>query len=361
MKKAIYKIHKYSGVTLGFLLFLLALSGVGISFREELMPKVYPEMFHITSGTSYLPLHELYSNAQKYLGVEKKITNIYGSEETDEAYIVLYKTPQAIFPGMLTINPYSGDIVGEMSMIKNIFAIALFMHSNFFLGKIGSYFVGFCGLVLIFFVLSGIYIWLPQNHLRAKLLRTFALTKLHLVQRLHHSLGLVFSLILLISAITGFLTVFDLSYYLMRPLQGQTTRVDDFERKSECTFDEQKNVVQSITPLMEKNLISVHFCSAKNGLMKVSYGLHDRNFLNGYGRIVVDPKTNKVLQEANSEKDPSSWNIKRLTIYPLHTGEYLGLFGRIIVFSSGLALVIIFFTGVTLFIRRRKMHQSLIP
>lgn len=359
MKKTIYKIHRISGVTLGVLMLLLAVSGMGISFREELMPKVYPELFHIEEGSSFLPVHELYTSAQNHLGALKKITNLYSSEDKNEAYIVLYKDPDASFPGMITMNPYTGAVVGQMSMIKNIFAIALFMHSNLFLGKAGSYIVGFLGLVLMFFVISGIYIWLPQHKIMAKVKRTFSLNKTQLVQKLHHSLGISFSIILLISAVTGFLTVFDVSYHVMKPLRGEATRIDDFERKSECTYEEQLNVVKSMTPSMEKNLISIHFCTAKNGLMKVSYGLHDRNFLEGYGRIVVDPKTNTIVQEANSEKDPSSWNIKRLTIYPIHTGEYLGMFGRVVVFVSGIALTIIFFTGLTLFIRRRKTHTDL--
>lgn len=355
MKKTIYQIHKYSGITLGVLLFLSALSGVGISFREELMPIVYKEMFVIKEQDYALPTHLLYTNAQAYLGETKKITNLYGAEDKAEAYLILYKTPEMSFPGMLTINPYTGVVVGEMSMIKNFFAILLFMHSNLILGKIGSYIVGITGLILMFFVISGIYIWLPKRDaFWHKVQRTFQFSKHLIVQKLHHTLGLSFSVILLISAITGFLTIFDLSYQVMRPVRGEALRVDDMERKSECSYEEQLAVVKNMTPMMEKNLISIHFCTAKNGLMKVSYGLHNRNFLDGYGRIVVDPKTNKTLQEANSEKDPSSWNIKRLTIYPIHTGEYLGMFGRVIVFLSGLALMTLFWTGLTLYLRRRR-------
>lgn len=357
MKKTIYKIHKYAGVTLGVLLFLSALSGVCMSFREELMPKVYPQLFHIQEeATTPLPAHELYTKAKAHLGEVKRITNLYGSESKNEALIVLYKDPANSLPSMLTINPYNGNIVGEMSMIKNFFAIMLFMHSNFFLGKIGSYIVGVLGLVLIFFVLSGIYIWLPQKGIREKIKKIFHFSKPHWVQRLHHSLGITFSVILLISAVTGFLTIFDLSYTIMRPIRGEAVRIDEPEIKAECTYEEQLGVVKSMTPMMEKNLISIHFCTQKNAYMKVSYGLHDGDFLNGYGRIVVDPKTNKILQETNSEKDPSSWNIKRLTIYPIHTGEYLGYFGRIIVALSGVALMIIFLTGLTLF--RKRRHQK---
>lgn len=354
-RKIIYSVHRWSGVTIGVFIFLLAVSGVGISFREELLPSLYPELFHIEGGTQSTPLPELYSTAQKHLGPHKLITNLYSSEDSGEAYLLLYRDPDSQFPWMLTMNQYTGQVVGEMSMIKNFFAIMLFMHANFFMGKIGAYFVGILGIVLLFFVISGIYIWLPKKNLSHKFKRTFTQFSPGLrAQKIHHALGILFSLFLGLSAITGFLTIYDLSYYLIRPLRGEAERVDDLERKSSCTFEEQLGVVKMITPQMEKNLISIHFCSKKSGLMKVTYGLKDKDYLNGYGRIVIDPLNKKVLQEFNSDNDPFSWNIKRFTIYPLHTGSYLGMGGRIIVFVSGLALMIIFITGVFLFVKRRK-------
>lgn len=354
-RKIIYNIHRISGVTIGAFIFLLAVSGVGISFKEELLPVLYPELFHIEPGTQTSPLPDIYAHAQNHLGPDKKITNLYSSEDPEEAYLLLYRDPHSQFPWMLTINQFTGKVVGEMSMIKNFFAIMLFMHANFFMGKIGAYFVGVLGLVLLFFIISGIYIWLPQRNLTQKFKRTFSQYTPGLrMQKIHHALGILFSLFLGISAITGFLTIYDLSYYLMRPLKGEATKVEELERKSSCTYEEQLDVVKMITPEMEKNLISIHFCSQKSGIMKVTYGLRDKDYLNGYGRVTIDPLNKQILQEFNSDTDPSSWNIKRFTIYPLHTGSYLGMTGRIIVFITGLALMMIFMTGVFLFVKRRR-------
>lgn len=331
---------------------------MGISFTHELLPRFYPEMFQIKPQEKSLPLKVIYSKAQDYLGDEKKITNLYATEDKDEGHLFLYKTPESKFPVMLTINPYNGEVIGEMSMIRNFFAVMLFMHANLFLGKTGSYIVGVLGLVLVFFVISGLYIWLPQHHFIHKLKRTFNFGSNHLPQRIHHSLGILFAIPLLLSALTGFLTVFDLSYYLIRPLRGEAPRVEELVKQGSCTYQEQQDVLKMITPNMEKNLISIHFCSAKNAFMKVSYGLYSQNFLDGYSRLVIDPSSKKVLQEFNSEKDPSSWNLKRLTIYPLHTGEYFGMWGRVINFISGLALALLFCTGYVLFFRRKRISGS---
>jgi sulfite reductase (NADPH) flavoprotein alpha-component len=353
-KKKIYKLHKWSGITLGFLMFLMAVSGVSLTFREELLPNLYPKLFHIHAGADVLPLSDLYTKAQAHVGNRGVITNIYGAEDPQEAYLLLYKDPARKFPMMLTMNPFTGDVVGEMPIIKNFFAVMLFLHSNFFLGKAGSYLVGISGLILLFFILSGLYIWVPQASLWGRIKETFTPRSTRRTQKIHHTLGILFSIPLLISAITGFLTIFDVSYLVVRPLKNEAERVDELERKSECTFQEQHKVLMNATPLMNSNLISVHLCTVKNGLMKISYGLRDKNFLNGYARVLIDPKTQKELQSFNSEKDPSSWNLKRLLVYPLHTGEFFGMLGRVIVLISGFALAGMFITGLLLFKKRRR-------
>ena len=357
MKKNIYKIHKYSGLTFGFFILLLAISGVSITLREELLPLVYSELFEINPGETELPVEALYTKANTFLSPEMRITNLYSSGSKDEAYLFLYNEPNLQFPTMLTINQFTGEIVGQMNMINNFFAIMLFMHANLFVGKAGSYLVGVLGFLLCLFVVSGIYIWLPRRNIKAKLNRTFSL-KSPSLQKYHHFLGLVFSFPLIISGITGFLTVFDLSYYTARLLQKTPSRIEEMERPGTCTFEQQLNVVKSIPSLMQQNLISVHFCTRKNGLMKVSYGLHDKDFLEGYGRLVVDPVTNSVLQSFDSSKDPGSWNLKRLIIYPLHTGQFFGTLGRLINFVTGISLSVIALTGFFLYRQRKKRNPG---
>lgn len=92
--------------------------------------------------------------------------------------------------------------------------------------------------------------------------------------------------------------------------------------------------------------------------MKISTGLKDQDFLEGYQRLVIDTKTNQALQTFNSDKDPSSWNIKRLFMFPVHTGEYFGFFGKAVNFLTGVGLMVIFLSGVLLFLKRRQRKRE---
>lgn len=352
-KKLIYKIHKWTGVTFGFILFLLAISGVAITFKHELMPMMYPSYFHIEAGEAHLPLETIARKTQGHLGPEKSMTNLYAAEDKNEAHMILYKDPNASLAMLVTVNPYTGAVIGEMSLAKNVFAVMLFMHANLFLGKTGKYLVGISGLILFFFVLSGIYIWYPQNSFTQKIKRILQF-KVNMSQKLHHFMGLTFALPLAVSAITGFLIIFDFGYMIGRPINGDAHRPDEMEVVGVCEKEDQFKALSLLKPEEVKNLISIHFCSKKNSYMKASFGLQNQNFLNGYKRLVIDPKTQTILQDFDSSKDPASWNYKRLTLFPIHTGEYFGMIGRIIVFISGLGLMGLFISGIRLFFKRRK-------
>jgi uncharacterized iron-regulated membrane protein len=247
-----------------------------------------------------------------------------------------------------------------MGMIRNFFAVMLFMHSNLFLGKVGAKVVGLFGVILVLFIISGIYLWIPKSQLLLRIKKILHLNRVNPTQRLHHCMGLAFSLPLLISAVTGFLIIFDVGYTLSRTFNHDPARVEEVERLSTCTFEQQLDSLKFIDQKMLENLISIHLCTAKSSLIKISYGLRNKNFLNGYGRIIIDPVKQVILQKFDSDTDPQSWNSKRLTIYPIHTGEYLGLTGRLIVLISGFALMGLYITGVILFLKRRKSKSKLI-
>lgn len=348
-KKTLYKIHKWAGLTLGVFLFLLGVSGVSITFREELLPMSYPELFDITPASEFLPTHKLYQSALDFKSESQEITNIYSSHHADEAYMLMIKDSEKTFPLIWTINPYTGQILGEISMIKNFYAVMLMIHTNFLAGKMGSYFVGLLGLILSFFIISGLIIFTPKNQ---KLRRYLSLKTLKFsTQKFHHQLGVILGPLLLISALSGMFIVFDIPYYLARAFNAPP-RIEEAVQAGQCNYQEQKQVLMGMTPEIENKLVSVHFCTPKNSLMKITYGKTEKDFLDGYVRKIIDPKFNHLLQVFDSQVDPKAWNLKRLLVYPIHTGQYFGLLGRIINFVLGLALSLLFVTGIRLSIKR---------
>lgn len=340
-KKLLYRLHKFAGLIFGFFLLLMGVSGTVITFREELLTKVYPELFHVEVRDSEMQLGEIFEKALYH--AKGSITSIYPSEEKSEAWLFLVKREGHKVPTMMTMDPYSGDKVGEMSVGKNIFALMLFIHSNFFLGKAGSFFVGILGVLLSLFIISGLILWVPQHHLAQKFKRTM---KLDSHQKWHHAIGVIFAVPLFISALTGFMIVFD----FWSPKERESV--------TQCSMQGQINVLRNLTFEEQSRLISVQLCSVKSGHVKVSMGTKNRHYLDGYERIIFDSLTNAVLQRINSEKDSKTSSFKKLFIFPLHSGELLGLVGKIIVLLEGFALSGLCVTGFRLYLSRRRRRAT---
>lgn len=356
MRKTIYKLHKFAGLTLGIFIFLLALSGVLITFREELLPVVYSE-FRIEKGEIELHPARVIESAQKYLG-ERKVTNFYASGEPDEASLILFRDAKHTLPEILVMNPYTGVAIGEMPVWKNVFAVALFFHANFFLGKTGEWMIGILGFVLVLFVITGLFIWLPKKNVLRKLKATF--DGKFSPQKIHHQLGLILAIPLFISALTGALIIFDLSYLVMKNVQNHPDRPDELTQVKTCDFNKDMQALSLLNETQLKNLISIHLCNKKNSFIKVSYGIDSRHPTDGYSRVLIDSETQQVVQSFDSTKDPSSWNLKRMLIYPIHSGEYFGMPGKILVFISGLGLMMIFITGIILSLNRSARNRTVL-
>lgn len=346
MKKTIYKIHKFAGLTLGFILFLVALSGVFITFRQELLPAVYP-LFRVIPEKEKAPLETIVKNASAYLkGLE--IHQIYATPIESSSYLMLYEKKPKSLPTVVAINQYTGEVIGEMDLVGNIFAVMLYFHSNFFLGKTGTWLVGFTGVLLTFFLFSGLYIWLPKKNYSEKIRRTLGVK--WSAQSLHHLLGLTLLLPLFVSAVSGFITVFD--------IPGRN-RPEEMKLSGSCTLEQQIEALSFMKKEQQDKLISVHFCHEGVASMKLSWAHDELTAMGHFTRLIVDPANDRIIQIFDSSRDPEEWNAKRRFFFPLHSGELLGLPGRIIVLLGGLGLMGLFLSGVRLTLRRRK--NSVLP
>lgn len=334
-RKILYRWHKRLGLTLGLILFLLGLSGVAITYRDELLPLTYPELMQVTPETNRISLENQVIAAHEYLG-SQEFTHLYTAESDDTASMVFYRPPGTILPHLLAIDPYTGKVRGGMPLIQNIFGVMLYLHANLLLGKVGSWIVGLMGLLLTFFFISGIILWWPKESLLTKLKHlTSSRTR-----GLHRALGIFLGVPLVFSALTGFILAFDLM-----EVSGPKKPTEQVLLQN-CSFEEQLSALKILTPEQQNNIVSIHFCSPKNGLMKFSFGHDERSGHHGYVRLLINPKTQSIVQTFDTQKDPWSWSANALTIFPMHSGAYFGGAGRILIFICGFALMILYLTGI---------------
>ncbi len=349
--KTLYRWHRRLGLSLGVVLFFLAVSGLAITYRDELLPMTYSAL-RVEPMGERAPLEGQLLAAKAALPGET-LTHLYTSERDDTANMVFYRPKGAWLPHLLAVNPYTGQVQGGMPLLQNVFGVMLYLHANLFLGKVGAWIVGLMGLLLTGFFVSGLLLWWPKNGAWAAKWRGL---KQGNGRGVHRFTGVFLGPLLLFSALTGFVLAFDLGQPVGRML-GAPARPEELSKVQECSFEQQLAVLNILTPAQRKNLVSLHLCTPKNGFMKLSYGLHERSGHDGFARLVVDPRTGKVLQRFDSSTDPKSWNANALIIYPLHTGEALGLFGKFLNILNGAALALLFLTGLWPTLKRYRISK----
>lgn len=343
-KKNLYRWHKNLGMTLGLILFILGLSGASIVYRDELLPVIYPDVFLVEPQATRRPVEEIILATRAHLGSEN-FTHLYTSERDDTATMIFTRPEGSLLPHLITLNPYTATVKGEMPLIKNVFGLMLFVHANLLLGKIGSYIVGLMGLIMTGFVVSGvILLWGPHMMDKIKKLPLLG------TRGLHRGMGLAFAAPLVFVGMTGFILSFD--------ILGDGRKPKDLVSTGTCNLEEQLSSLKLLSPLQKTNIVSIHFCSKKNALMKISSGIHERDGHDGFRKVLIDPKLQKIVQEFDSEKDPAAWNRNALTIYPLHTGSYFGEIGRFVILISGIALIGLYLSGVLVSLRLRCKKKA---
>jgi uncharacterized iron-regulated membrane protein len=351
-KQLLYKWHKRLGLTVGFILLILGVSGTILTYRDELMPKLYSELMLVHPQSARMNLETQIRSAKSYLK-DQDMTHLYTSERDDTASMIFFRPEGALLPHLISIDPYTAVVKGEMPLIKNVFGVMLYLHANLLLGKTGSWIVGTMGFLLCLFFVTGVIIWWPQTDFITKL-KTLPKSG---VRGIHRGLGLFLGLPLLFTGITGCILAFDLAQPLGRFL-GDKAKPAELTLIQPCVFEEQIKALSHLSEQQASHLVSIHFCSPKNGLMKFSYGFHERSGHDGYVRIIVDPKTQKIVQKFDTSVDPQSWSANAISVYPMHTGAYFGGLGRILIFICGIALSLLFFTGITPTLRKfRRRHH----
>ncbi len=351
-KKNLYRWHRLAGLTLGFILFVLALSGALITYRDELLPLTYPEHFAVTPRSERAPLATQLLAAQAASGGQS-LTHFYTAEADDTASMAFYRPTGALLPHLVTVDPYSAQVKGHMPLARNLFGVMLYLHANLLLGKVGGWVVGLMGLITCAFVLSGLYLWWPRRQLWQRL------TQLphQGVRGLHRALGFFFAPLLLLLGLTGFALSFDLVEVLARPFSGAKT--PETQLALDCDLSQQLKALELLSAADQDHVVSLHLCSTKNGLMKITVGHDERSGHHGFTRLIVDPRTPQIVQRFDTRSDPASWHANSQIVYPLHTGASFGPVGRALVLLAGVALMGLFLTGLVPTLRKLRNSRQL--
>ena len=366
LKKTLFQLHWFFGITAGLVLALMGVTGAMVSFQDEILRALNPDTLQVqVQDSGVLPPAVLVPKLEAAKGTP--ISGLWVEASTGLASRVFYAAPPGQRRGELRyFNAYTGELLGDV-MGDGFFGFTLQLHRFLAMGKVGKNITGACTLILVFFCLSGLYLRWPRKAMnwRAWLTLDWARKGRSFNWDLHAVTGTWCLVLYLLLAVTGLFYSYDwvsrgLTALLSDAPKGQQ-RGGRGERPPRPTGPVAVNydaVWDSIRSAAGPQLRAYNLRLAATGQpLTVLYLLQDAAHERAFNSLILDPLSGEVRKHERFADKPLNGQLLD-SIYALHVGSYFGLAGRIVYTLGALTMPLFFVTGWLLYLdRRRKKGQ----
>lgn len=365
LKKTLFQLHWFFGITAGLVLALMGITGAAVSFQDEILRALNPTVLKVEKREAgVLPPAELVRKLEATEG--KTVSMLWVESESGNAARVFFIAPPGERRGQMRyFDPYTGDYMGD-AVGQDVLGFILQLHRFLAMGETGRNITGACTLILVFFCLSGLYLRWPRQvaSWRAWLTLDWRKKGRSFNWDLHSVFGTWCLLFYLFSALTGLYWSYDWYSQGLNKLMSDAPQNERMRKRGPppegpapvANYDAiWSSIYANAGP--ELNAYNIRMPAVAGQPAIVYYLLktspHDR----AMNQINLDPATGEVKsQDQYANKTLKSQLLT--SIYALHTGSYFGWTGRIILTISSLLMPLFFITGWLLYLdRRRKKRQ----
>ena len=373
-KKWISKLHLWLGLTVGFFVLVISITGALYVFKDEIQNVIRKDYIHHNEQNilqkKILPLRileqkVLMQTKEKYplhwaeIPLDKsKSYKFYYYERNPNAWnyfdeYVIYKTAY--------VNPFTGKVLALEDEKNGFFNIVKFIHWSFLLkSDWGTYIVGIPVLIFLIMLISGIILWWPKNKKARKQRFWFQWKNIKSWRRknydFHSILGFYSSIFALILTLTGlFYAFFFVQATLYVLFSGGETVYPDFshiktkapiEMRNAGTLDKMAQKVEELYPdasaysldFGHEHLDDHEHPNYEVYVKQLDYSYHINH------QIIFDENSAEVLM--NRPHQMKNFGEKFVAAnYDIHVGAILGIWGKILAFIVSLICASLPITG----------------
>ncbi|MEG1339833.1 MAG: sulfite reductase flavoprotein subunit alpha [Pseudomonas sp.] len=374
LKKSLFQLHWFFGITAGLVLALMGITGAIWSFQDELLQLFNPDVLTVeVRQEGVLPMPELVKRIEAEQG--DKVAMLWVQAQSDKAARVFFTPPPGERRGLMRYaDPYTGKLQGDVAG-QGFFDLMLQLHRFLAMGDSGRQITGACTLMLIFFCLSGLYLRWPRQALNWRVWLTLDWAKKGRAFNwdLHAVFGTWCLLFYLLFALTGLFWSYEWYREGLNKLLADGPAAGEQHKRGEGRGRPGGAPGKDAKPLVVDYDAVWSSLQAAAGPSMTSYNLrlppaggqpatlfyllegaeHER----ALNTLTIDPANGQVKKH-DRYADKSFKAQLLASVYALHVGSYFGLTGRILVTIASLTMPLFFVTGWLLYLdRRRKKRQ----
>ena len=360
MRRAIYLVHLYLGLSLGLVTVILGLTGSLLVFRHEIDAALSPSLILVEPAPRRVAPADMVSRVHAAYP-EDQIRTLHVPSNPSHA-VEFWMKRDAI---KVFMDPYSGKILGDRKDDQSLMGWIFKVHTELFSGKTGETVAGISGLALVLLAFTGLIVWWPrkrQNLVAGMKVKIGAGTK-RATYDLHRAVGFWACIFLMLVGATGAALVFpdqakSISYLVFagQNAPGKPKSADGVPKPVSAL------IASALSAMPEGEISRIMFPSKAGEPFIIRKRTSNELHPNGMNYIFVDPVTAKVLRVDRDNGENRALSAMNLR-YPLHIGLYAGNVSRVLHALAGFTPGLLAVTGTLVwwnrrFGKRKKLRRS---
>ncbi|WP_436872726.1 PepSY domain-containing protein [Acinetobacter haemolyticus] len=368
-KKVFFQIHWFLGITAGLILSLMGITGAIYSYDQQILKWINQESYVVeVVNTPKLTPAQLYQHFNQQQP-EIEINSITIAANPAASSTVNIKKEGARRGYNMMVNPYTAEILPEVKG-REFFQFIQRLHRNLTAGEYGAQITGASTLMLIFFVLSGLYLRFPKKHsLKQWLFIKPKLKGRNFIWDLHAVVGTWVVAFYLLFACTGLYWSYDWwragMFKVMGVEQPQRHQQNHDQNKKEQPdlSNQQVNTILTQAWTGVNANIGREYSSLTLNIPKLADQKIELTF--------IDPTPQHERARNQAIYNYQSHQFEKLDLYedkklnekimssmlPVHRGSFFGSTYQFIAMLASLTMPLFFVTGWMLYLKRRKQKK----
>lgn len=368
-KKVFFQIHWFLGITAGLILSLMGITGAIYSYDQQILKWINQESYVVeVVNTPKLTPAQLYQHFNQQQP-EIEINSITIAADPAASSTVNIKKEGARRGYNMMVNPYTAEILPEVKG-REFFQFIQRLHRNLTAGEYGAQITGASTLMLIFFVLSGLYLRFPKKHsLKQWLFIKPKLKGRNFIWDLHAVVGTWVVIFYLLFACTGLYWSYDWwragMFKVMGVEQPQRHQQNHDQNKKEQPdlSNQQVNTILTQAWTGVNANIGREYSSLTLNIPKLADQKIELTF--------IDPTPQHERARNQAIYNYQSHQFEKLDLYedkklnekimssmlPVHRGSFFGSTYQFIAMLASLTMPLFFVTGWMLYLKRRKQKK----
>ena len=376
-RKHLLRVHRWCGILLAAFLVTAGATGSLLAFHHEIESMLVPELFRVEPREGRASLDAIAARAESrhpdlvvgyFLFAPDQRASIRLVMNTRRAAADGRLDRDAPEPSEVFADPYTGEIRGErkwgeMGISRaHLVPMAYRLHMSLLLGEAGQWITALVAAVWIVTLAIGIALAVPRLRLLSSSLRVkWRSGKARAFFDLHRAAGLGSALVLAIIAFTGIYmnlpAVVEPAVAAVLPFTERPAGIrSPGERREEtwrAGWDAALAAARAAHPV--DPVAGIGRIEAK-GYYQVRFLLPGDIMDSGTARYFVSGRDASLVGRFD-HREGTAGDIFRTWQFPLHSGQGLGLPGRILVCVTGLVPPLLAFTGIWLWLRRTRLRR----